>query len=445
MADEELVAGACGALGRQLAASRRAAGLSQEALARLAEYSRSTVANVETGRQRVPRGFWARCDAALGTGTALVRGYDDVVAAARRGEARAAVAARRARAISGDAAGSGESVTADVAPVVVDGPAGADHLEALRLRLGGVLGEGAVSATSLDAWDQAVVDHGRATRYRPPGELLLEVGADLAQLEGVIRRTRSPASLRRLARVAGQLSGLVCLLLVKGDERDAFGRWVRTARTSAGESGDAVVLSWVLAQEAYGHYYSGDLREAVSVARHAQALVPRSPSAAAVLAAALEARAHAVRGDVRETRNALARAETGLGALEPGSLTASAFGYSESQFRFHESSAYTRLGDTRSAVRAQDRALELCPPGDYTDRALSRLDRAACLAHDGDPVSAVAYAAGTMAGLRQEQSQGIIALRCRELVHALPAKYQGSAAVSELRELLPGGEPGEVP
>lgn len=53
----DLVASAWSALGRQLAASRRAAGLSQEGLARLAEYSRSTVANVETDRQRVPRGF----------------------------------------------------------------------------------------------------------------------------------------------------------------------------------------------------------------------------------------------------------------------------------------------------------------------------------------------------------------------------------------------------
>lgn len=52
------------ALGRQLAASRRAAGLSQEQLAGLAAYSRSTVANVETGRQHVGREFWVQCDRA---------------------------------------------------------------------------------------------------------------------------------------------------------------------------------------------------------------------------------------------------------------------------------------------------------------------------------------------------------------------------------------------
>jgi hypothetical protein len=66
--DADGVAGAWGGLGRQLAASRRASGLSQARLALLAEYSRSTVANAETGRQHVPREFWAACDAALGTG-----------------------------------------------------------------------------------------------------------------------------------------------------------------------------------------------------------------------------------------------------------------------------------------------------------------------------------------------------------------------------------------
>ncbi len=57
-------------------------------LAPLTSYSRGTVANVETGRQHVPRDFWDRCDAALQTGGALARGYDEVEAAARRGSNR---------------------------------------------------------------------------------------------------------------------------------------------------------------------------------------------------------------------------------------------------------------------------------------------------------------------------------------------------------------------
>ena len=281
--------------------------------------------------------------------------------------------------------------------------------------------------------------HGRATKYRPPGDLLANLSADLAELEQVIRNCQSAASLRRLVRVAAQLSGMMCLLLVKLDDRDGSRRWGRTARTAAGEAGDPAVMSWVLAQEAYGRYYSGDLDEAVDIARHAQALVPpRVPCIGAVLAAALEARAHAARGNAVETRNALDRAEKGLAMLDTSSVQISALGYTESQFRFHEENAYTRLGLIRPAWRAQDRALEVCPTDDYTDWALIRLDRAVCLAHDGDPGSGVAYAAETLAGLRVDQSTGIIALRGRQLLRALPGEYEKVAAVRELRELMPG-------
>ena len=51
-------------LGLKLAICRRAGGYSQADFASLIDYSRSTVANVETGRQRVPSTFWAAADAA---------------------------------------------------------------------------------------------------------------------------------------------------------------------------------------------------------------------------------------------------------------------------------------------------------------------------------------------------------------------------------------------
>lgn len=50
------------ALGAHLAASRDAAGLKQKELAAALHYGRSSVANVETGRQNVPRRFWVACD-----------------------------------------------------------------------------------------------------------------------------------------------------------------------------------------------------------------------------------------------------------------------------------------------------------------------------------------------------------------------------------------------
>jgi hypothetical protein len=128
----------------------------------------------------------------------------------------------------------------------------------------------------------------------------------------------------------------------------------------------------------------------------------------------------------------------GLSMLDTGAVKVSAFGYTESQLRFHQENSYTRLGLTGPAWQAQDRALEICQPQDYTDWALVRLDRAACLAHDGDPRDGIAYAADTLARLRTEQSTGIIALRGRQLDQAPPPEYQKNATVRELRELIPG-------
>jgi transcriptional regulator with XRE-family HTH domain len=53
--EPEAVTSARYGLGMRLAAYRRAAGLTQMELASLTVFSRSTIANVETGRQHVPR------------------------------------------------------------------------------------------------------------------------------------------------------------------------------------------------------------------------------------------------------------------------------------------------------------------------------------------------------------------------------------------------------
>jgi hypothetical protein len=72
------VTAAWAALGRDLAQRRKQAGLTQEALAPHTLYGRSTVANVEAGRQRINRAFWQKCDDALSTGGVLAAGYDRV-------------------------------------------------------------------------------------------------------------------------------------------------------------------------------------------------------------------------------------------------------------------------------------------------------------------------------------------------------------------------------
>jgi helix-turn-helix protein len=84
MITPEDLAGARLALGQRLAALRRAAGLNQADLGSLALTSRSTVANVERGRQCGTRDFWTRCDGIVRAGGVLLAESDRVRALQRR-------------------------------------------------------------------------------------------------------------------------------------------------------------------------------------------------------------------------------------------------------------------------------------------------------------------------------------------------------------------------
>ena len=309
----------------------------------------------------------------------------------------------------------------EIAAAAARGPSARSVADAEKIRQGldAALAAGAMTEAALGDWDRTVAAYGRATRDRAAVVLLEDLTADLGELGKAIGRHRSASALRCLTRVAAQMSGLMCLTLIKTGDRQAYRRWGRTARLAAGEAGDALVCSWTVAEEAYGYYYDGDLPEAVETARYAQELAGGTPCVGAALAAALEMRAHAAMGNAALTRDRLGRAEAILGALDGDDLGASAFGYNEAQLRYHEGSAFTQLGDTRAALAAQDRALELCPPGDYTDWALIRLDRAACLLLDGDPRAALEAAAGTLKHLTPSQRMGIINTRGRELLAAL--------------------------
>ncbi len=112
MADRQIIVEARRRLGRQLAGLRKAAGYSQHELAPLTHYARSTIANVEVGRQHVPRTFWQLCDDALSASGTLISGYDDLQALIRQHHESVARALHRKRE---EPAGTGQSKQGDLA------------------------------------------------------------------------------------------------------------------------------------------------------------------------------------------------------------------------------------------------------------------------------------------------------------------------------------------
>lgn len=312
----------------------------------------------------------------------------------------------------------------------------AGELDALRQRVERALNT-SVSDAAVDDWEAITNAHAAATRHRSPQGLVNDLAGDTAELERLLCLPQGASSLRRLTRLTAQMAGLLSLTLLKVNDRAGSRRWARTARRAAVESGDSGVTSWVRAQEAHTYFYAGDLLAAVETAREARRITHDAPSVGAALAAALEARALALQGLRYEAEDAMAAAECSLDGLHPDQAVWSALGYNEAQLRFHQGNALTHLGLPDQAWQVQQRALELYPDGDYLDRALVLLDRAACLVFQGEVEAGMEVALASVTALRLDQRRGIVETRAAEVLGMLPpARLQLPAAGRNLYELL---------
>jgi len=314
-------------------------------------------------------------------------------------------------------------------------PSVLERAEELRRGMTDVLASGGMSDAGIEEWGHVVGRHGRATRYRPEADLLADLLSDFSDLLQVLEHRHPAAVRRKLGVVAAHLSGLVALTLLKlGDSRSRD--WWRTGRAAAAAAEDRAAQSWMYAQESYALYYGGDMIGAIELAQRAQSIAGGEPYVGAALAASLEARAHAVLGDRDAAEYALRRAEEALERLDPDLITASAFGYSESQLRFHAGNTWTHLRESGRAWREQQRALELYPKEEHTDRTLIHLDWALCLAHDGDIAAAAAHATTALVALPHEHRSSLIIDRARHLTNSGSASRLKLSEVQVLKEIL---------
>ncbi|WP_234432155.1 hypothetical protein [Streptomyces sp. NRRL S-378] len=106
------------------------------------------------------------------------------------------------------------------------------------------------------------------------------------------------------------------------------------------------------------------------------------------------------------------------------------FGYPAQKHAVHLSQAYTLLGDTRAAYRAQDEALALTTSPSVMTRALIAMDTAACLRVDGDPGAAAEMAAAVYDRLPAAYRSGLVHSRAQLLHRRLdgtPRRLLGDA------------------
>jgi tetratricopeptide (TPR) repeat protein len=315
-------------------------------------------------------------------------------------------------------------------------------VDGVRRRMDDTLVNASVSPTMLDQWEETALGYGKQYTSTPPLRLLCDVLLDFSEVRRMCEQ-RQPIELQeRLCRLAAQLSGLAGALMINLGDHRLSRSFFRTARTAADETGDRGLRSWVSVREALVPMYYGDPRESLHLARRAQDLAGRTPSAAAAMAPIVEARALGMlvkrgRSDAAgSAKRALARGQAVFSQLGKDHVADTAFGYTERQLAFHVGDTYTNMGDHAHAEESLRRALTLYPPSSELDRTLISLDRSWCRLQKGEPDAALGTAKATVLALSPGQFTDIIAQRARQLIGAAAAQYGDIPAVKEFREVL---------
>ena len=368
-------------LGAELAAYRRAAGVTQATLAGLTEFSRSTVANVETGRQHVPRSFFERADTVLRTGGELARGWDSlatVIRQQRQAIARAASESRRSRssrvqprltAVTDDV---GADVTTGVVPsgpLERDGERDLARLHTMRVHLKAIdNASGGLAALPMTEWylQHEVLPLLSASSSGAPSRALL----------GVVARFELDAG----------------WMAYDTDDQDRTTAHLAAAVRLARAAGDRLFSARVLAAMSHQAIHLGHRRQAIEFAQGARAVTRpiRTPGTTAMLAA-MEACAHAAADDARRCLRALDEAATALtstaDAEEPDWLD-----FDEGAYWGHAARAYRDLGQAAKAEQCAAKSVGLCRPAHARTRAQRTTIQATAWLDLGDADAATAAA-----------------------------------------------------
>jgi DNA-binding XRE family transcriptional regulator len=365
------------ALGAELAAYRRAAGYTQAEFAELIGYSRSTIANVETGRQRVPRLFWQSADTTLRAGGALLGGHDQVEAMARR-ELRAAARqvsrARRAAARSQPPQGSvGVPVT------LADGGSGQSRsASTVFWPPGAELPQSPGTGRAVATRGLRPVTAGDLSRLRGMRQHLKDIdnghggGAALPLAGWYLRheiipllngRGGEPAA-RSLIDVVAEVQQDVGWMAYDAQKQDLAAWHFKRALRLAHAAGNRLLSGRILAAMSHQAIHLGRLRQAIDFAQAARSLTRNvaTPRTVAMLAA-MEACAHAAAGDARQAEQALGEAERAVSLANDGRLEPEWLDFDEGGYWGHAARAYRDLGQLRKAEQCAALSIGLCLAG----------------------------------------------------------------------------------
>jgi DNA-binding XRE family transcriptional regulator len=437
-------------LGGKLAACRRAAGYSQARLAAVLGYSRSTVANVEVGRQRVPRSFWVSADEAVHAQGALVGVSDEIDAAASRERAEAAQATRLyfAGGARDDSSGAGRLL------VHAPGDAGdvpghvGGWVDAIALAAGQACEDAEHAAVTeigpgtVDQFRADVARLGRAYVSAPPLPLFAAMHQALNRVQAALRRRTYPDQARDLNFLAGALCGLMANASLDLGREEAADDLARAAWTHGRVIDNGPLMGWARGTQALAALWDHRYFDA---ARHVEdGLVQLSAGAGAVRLHAIHARALAAHGEPAQAATAMRdagmiRASESRDELHDG--VGGEFAFDEAKLWYYQALTLADAEDPARAEHAAAVAIRLyqavpARARSYGCEALARVQLARAQLM-GRKLDDAAEALGGMLSLDPQMRIGSLneyLETCRELLRT-PA-YRSSNTARQLDQQL---------
>ncbi len=289
-----------------------------------------------------------------------------------------------------------------------------------------------VGEVTVGRLEQAVDDLAVCYSQLAPAVLLQRVRGYLDYTTGLLDRKVTLGEHKRLLVTTGWLSLLSATCLIDLRKFPAAAAYLRTAAELAWETGHAEIAAWVLETKAWQLVTDGEYERAVALSQAAQRTAPREGSAV-IQATAQEARAWARLGSGRETRAALARAETLASPLPQPGRPEHHYRYDPGKAETYIATTLAWVGDPAAAGYARDvlGRLEDPPVGPRRPRRVefARLDLALALTASGelDEAAGMVLTAVTSGLLVPSNSW-----RAEEVITAI--REQDVAAAGDLRD-----------
>lgn len=299
--------------------------------------------------------------------------------------------------------------------------------------LSGISTPGAVEL--LEQWAE---ESGYRLYTSPPGEFIPARMADLAYVQALLLRGRSPDLQRRLHRIAVMTAGFIAIRLSDVEDAPEAFNWLSIARQHARRARDSGLEAWIVGHTAYAHAcFQRSLGQGLNAAKLAQAANGPRRGPAALFGYLAEAGVQARLGRRRETITAVRQAQRVFEALPTHQVAADGLRVPEYFVCWHQSTALSILGEARLADPLRRRALEL-PLGrtDLVGRALLHLDKASLKLGVGDVGQGCTLIRQTWEELPQDLKVGQITARTKAIMRNAQSIHHMPPEMASLQEYL---------